>query len=424
MGLSRTEIGLVLSLALLVRALCFLAAASHPERFFTTDSVGYMALARDLSAGYLDPESPNFVLGLVRTPAYPIFLGALLTLSGGSTHAIVLAQIGLSLATLWLTCTLAVRLVGRRPALIAGVILALDPASALFPCLLQPETLFTMLLVGATLLLHIAVAGRSARTALGSGALLGLAALTRPLGIFLPLWLAPAVWTATKGPRRGRLLIAFLAAAGTPMGAWMAKNQVLTGFPVFSIAGDSSLLHYRAAGALAESEGLTLEKARAVLQGRLLAMQPPARSVAELSSRQRALALSTFAEHPLGTVKMTLRGFSLMVTGTGLSALSNLVAGPDLGTIPKPWVFVLQTVATAVILIACLSVARGAVRLAAEGNHAALMLTLGVIAYLVLLSAGPEAGSRFRLPAMPFLAILAGHGMPRVSLGRVPWGAP
>ena len=40
-----------------------------------------------------------------------------------------------------------------------------------------------------------------------------------------------------------------------------------------------------------------------------------------------------------------------------------------------------------------------------------LALLLGVVVYLALFSAGPEANTRFRFPAAPFLAILAGYGL-------------
>ena len=60
------------------------------------------------------------------------------------------------------------------------------------------------------------------------------------------------------------------------------------------------------------------------------------------------------------------------------------------------------------------SVTRGAFYLALE-KAAAL---LSGIAYFALLSAGPEANTRFRFPASPFLAILAGHGLSQV-IGRL-----
>src|SRR5689334_13694083 len=98
-GLAPQHLGRILGLALLVRATCWLPGAVQPERIFTDDAHGYMALARDLYAGYLDPNSATFAAGLNRTPAYPVFLAALLGLFHGSLPAVIAAQIGLSLLT-------------------------------------------------------------------------------------------------------------------------------------------------------------------------------------------------------------------------------------------------------------------------------------------------------------------------------------
>jgi len=63
------------------------------------------------------------------------------------------------------------------------------------------------------------------------------------------------------------------------------------------------------------------------------------------------------------------------------------------------------------LVVVYLAVARGVILLVARREWLALALLLGVIVYLALLSAGPETNTRFRFPAAPFLAILAGHGL-------------
>jgi len=416
-GPTSRQLELILGLAFLARVLCWLPGATQPEKFFTPDATGYVALASDLHAGYLEPQSGSFVVGLSRTPAYPVFLGALLGTFHGSLPAVVLAQIGLSVVTVWLTCVLATRLVGHRAAIVGGLLLALDPVSILYSCLLQPETLFTALLLVATLYWLRAMEAPSWRPAAAAGLMLGIAALTRPIGLFLPLWLAPVVWLRRDGRNKTALLLCFLLASSVPIVGWMAKNQIQTGFPVFSIAGDSSLFDYRAAGALAEDEGISREQARIRVWQRLWAITPPASSAAELGSRQRGLALRILAEHPIGAAKMMSRGVARMLAGTGLTALSNLLGDRDPETVAKPWKRVSQALLLLSLGVAYLAAARGVALLAARRDLVALALTLGVIAYLALFSAGPEANTRFRFPASPFLAILAGHGLSR-PIGR------
>jgi hypothetical protein len=191
----------------------------------------------------------------------------------------------------------------------------------------------------------------------------------------------------------------------------MAKNRILTGLPVFSIASDSSLLLYRAAGALAADERISLDEARTRVWQRFWTTAPHAASVAELSRRQRALALQILAEHPWGAVKMMSDGVLRMLAGTGLTALSNLVGDPDPEGVAKPWKKAVQALQLLVLGLVYLAVARGVILLAARRELFAIALPLAVIVYLALFSAGPEANTRFRLPAVPFLAILAGHGL-------------
>lgn len=413
---------MVLGLALLVRALCWLPGASRPERFFTDDAHGYVELARDLHAGYLDSQSPRFGAGLFRTPAYPVLLAALLGVFHGSLRAVVAAQVGVSLFTVWLTWLLATRLIGHRAALASGLVLALDPVSALFACLLQPETLFTALLVAGVVLWLAALERGAWQKATCAGLMFGLAALTRPIGLFLPLWLAPAAWLRRDVRQRTWLLFCFLLASAVPVGGWMAKNRILTGHPVFSIVGDSSLLHYRAAGALAKDEGISLDAARVRVWQRFWKTAPRGASLAELSRRQRVLALQILAEHPWGALRMMSDAVLRMMAGTGLTALSNLVGDPDPEGVSKPWKKAVQALQALALGVVYLAVARGVILLAARRELLAIALTLGVIAYFALLSAGPEANTRFRFPAMPFLAILAGHGLSQ-SFARSRTGA-
>jgi 4-amino-4-deoxy-L-arabinose transferase-like glycosyltransferase len=401
----------ILVVALALRVLAALPATAHPERFWTDDSHEYVAVADDLRGAYLDPRAPAFVTGLLRTPVYPVFLAALRRLCGGTVLGVVAGQIGVSLVTIALAVALGRRVVGRRAALAGGLLLAVDPASALFVCLLQPETLFTALLVGAVLLWTSALGRSSAARAAGAGVLLGVAALTRPIGVFVPFCLAPVVWTRPRPSRPMRLAVSLLLAAAAPLGVWTAKNWVLTGAPVYCIAGDSSLLHYRAAGALAEDEHIPLDQARARVWQRVWAMSPPAVGLAELSARERRVALQVLAEHPAGAMKMAFNGVVRMMAGTGVTAFSNLLGDPGPEDVAPPWKRALQTASLAMLVVGYLAVGRGLIRLAIGGHWRGIALLAGPVLYLALSSAGPEANTRFRFPAAPFLALLAGYGL-------------
>ncbi|MEO5761677.1 MAG: glycosyltransferase family 39 protein [Vicinamibacteria bacterium] len=403
----------ILLTALMMRAFCFLVAVGHPERFLTIDSHQYVALVGHLRSAYFDPSSPDFAMGLFRTPGYPAFLAFLLNAFDGSLQMVIGLQIAIAVFGVGLAVLLASRLLGPRVGAMAGLMLALDPASILYACFVQPDTLFTALTVAGVLIWVRSVEGASLWAAVISGFVLGLAALTRPIGIFLPLMLPLTLMARSGATRRLGLAGCFLAGAFLPIGGWMAKNQVLTGSPVFTILGDSALLHYRAAGALAEDEGIPIEEARDRVWKRFWSNNRPGASAVELSVAQRRLAFVILSEHKGAAVRMMGRSAMRMAFGTGLTALSRLQGAKDPEAMDSPAKRVLTGLQLLIALIASAAIARGSILLIGQRRFFEVSLLLGTAAYFLVVSAGPEANTRFRLPATPFLAILASHGLSR-----------
>jgi Dolichyl-phosphate-mannose-protein mannosyltransferase len=397
---------LVLFLALALRGMVFLIAVSDRARFFTLDAGGYVALARDLRGGYVDPRSELFALGLMRTPGYPVFASLLLRATG-SVVSVVFAQIALSLATVVLVYFLARRMFGARAARAAALALAIDPVTAIYVNQLQPETLFTLLVVGATVTWWIAGRDGSVAPALATGALLGLAVLTRPIGVALPVVFLALV---TRSRVRTKLAAALLLPFIVVVGGWIGRNAAVTGVPLLSTIDGINLLEYRAAGALAEDQGLSLDEARARLLERLADRVSPAANPAERSRAQRRLGLEVLRERPWAAARSAARGALRLLAGNGLTALSRIAGAPDpertSGTGRSLAAVVLSAVLAAIYLGALL----GAIRLARESRGHDLALLLGPILYFVIVSAGGEANTRFRFPAVPFLALLAGVG--------------
>jgi len=62
-----------------------------------------------------------------------------------------------------------------------------------------------------------------------------------------------------------------------------------------------------------------------------------------------------------------------------------------------------------------LGAAVGGLAFARERRWLALALLAVVVAYLTLFSLGAQADSRFRIPMLPFLAVLAGAGLERLA---------
>lgn len=384
---------------------------AHP--FYSNDSFLYVALAKDLRSGYLDPAGPDFRGGLLRTPVYPIFIATIFSLFGSKAIAVVLAQIALFLAILALTYRIAARLFGREAALWGTAWLALDPTTIPYTTLVQPEILFSFLLVGVSLLWLDAMDRKSMTRMAAAGFLLGVTTLTRPITLYLPLVLLCVTWIVLGkniGLRQRLILsVAFLSMFTIPVGIWILHGMALTGVPSLSTLEGQHLLNYHATGAYAEEHGLTFPEARARIAAMERERLQPHWNPAERSRAQRTLAWKILLSCPWGTVKSSLKGsVRLMIGHQGLS-LDNLL-GRD-----KPWLDprlrLFTRIAGFLILgLMYLGALGGLSLLIRRRALRELAFLLTFLVYFILTSSYPQTDHRLRVPMMPYLAVLAGYG--------------
>jgi hypothetical protein len=193
--------------------------------FHFADEAIFVDVAQRLSAG------GGFGIEYSQVPAYPVFL---LLLSLGLAESVVflrVAQAAVAALGTLLVFGLADRMFGRRAAIAAGLVYALDPLLVISSGLLYPEAI-AALLTPLVVLVAWDASERDAltRSAIG-GALLGILALLRPVALtLLPV---VAVWTSlvvrARPARRvvhlGVLGAAFLVVV-TP---WAVRNQRVHG---------------------------------------------------------------------------------------------------------------------------------------------------------------------------------------------------
>lgn len=217
---------LLLGIATLLRA-AHVASLAGPARFhldgLLSDARSYHEWATGLAAGTRAIQAP-----FAHAPGYPFALAALYRFTGPNPLAVVVVQSLLGIVTVLLTHRIATRVLGRSRAIPAALLTTLYAPLLWTEGKLLTETVFLCLsLAGILRTLRLAGAlpsgdgvreeGGSARRfprALLAGGIWGLAIGIRPIALLSTA--AAAVWLAA---RRERWSGRFVAVAGITMGA-------------------------------------------------------------------------------------------------------------------------------------------------------------------------------------------------------------
>ena len=393
----------ILALAGLLRfSVLLIRSRGNGSSWTKGDSADYLTLSRDLDA-LVSKSNAHFSLSLLRTPVYPLYLAAARTITGSSFIGPLILQVLVGVGVVYVTYRLGLNLYGRRVALLAAVILAIDPLSIVYSSVVLTEVLFTFFLVCSVLLLWRPNANRWMR-GLASGLLLGVATLTRPVSLYLSILMAIGYLILERKRLRQAVavVLSFLIGFGLITGGWIVRNDVMGGVATISTVEAYNVLYYRAEGALAEGQNLPLSKARSDVSNQLRAKLPPHPTPAQVDRAEESLGRTIILNNPVGYAKEVLKGGGRLVLGPGGDAFVEATAGhakDEVDAYGDLYLAVLYTL----VVVGLWSAWRG-------HRLRNCLLPLIVIFYLAIVSSGLEAYSRFRVPIMPFLALLAGAG--------------
>ena len=173
---------------LLAGVLALLVIRVVPTFPVISDFADYDTIAQSLAV-----SGTYIALGpLIYPPLYPAFLALIYIVFGHTYTFVFIAQYLLMGCTGTCVYVLLRRHGGVRAVLAAlgGIAVILWPYFILYSYLISNEVLYTFFLVAGTLALFEALAHPSSRRFAAVGALWGLAALTRPVILLLPVWLA------------------------------------------------------------------------------------------------------------------------------------------------------------------------------------------------------------------------------------------
>lgn len=420
-----------------------------PTRMLVPDSASYLHTAYALlQIGHLaaGPAQPNLPQ-IERTPGYPVFLAFLFWAFGITLAPVVYAQIALSLGTILMTYVLARQLwQSSGAAVLASALLAFDMLSFVHTQYILTETLFTSFLCVSLLACMYVLRSdhRSAVNLFLAGSLVAFTTLIRPITYYLviPLLILlgsvmkirqNASWKNMLG-RLGVFLIPWLVVVG----GWQWRNYALTGSATISAIQGVNLLFYRGASILAQQQHYDFEAARQKLgyeEYQTLRADPHTTGplFAEGVRQWAATGRQLIYQHPWLCLSDQFSGALRLLFETAWDLLPTYLHGQPLyasGPIgdmfhlsarqyvqrwmhDRPLAFALFSLAMSYLIAVYGSGFVVIIRIIPHARHAwPLHGCMGLVAgYLVVISAGPEACARFRVPLMPIFCVYAGYGI-------------
>jgi 4-amino-4-deoxy-L-arabinose transferase-like glycosyltransferase len=403
--------GAIVVLALVLR-LAVIAADHHyvPAH----DAFDYDRHARSIAAGEGFPESGYVQEGgpsALRPPVYPYVLGGVYAVTGDNIDAgrVVGAVFG-ALAVL-LLYLIVLRIWGRRTALIAALAAAIFPSLVLLSRDLLSEQLFIALELGAVLCVLESRASPQGRGwAAAAGLLCGVATLTRNPGAILAVPILIGLWRPQResaGWGLGPPLVGVLCIALTLV-PWTVRNAAEFGrfVPVSTSSG------FGLAGTYNE---VSKDDGRHFAAWRTPVIVPEYEALFDdrgidegtLDATLRKEAVGFAWDHP---------GYAIEAAGANLLRLFELSADSVVGRESVP--VDSRGIGSEVVLLERIALALALV-LGAVGGYAMARriyprgpLFLWLVPVLTIAVAAPIAGlPRYRVPADPFLLILAALGL-------------
>jgi 4-amino-4-deoxy-L-arabinose transferase-like glycosyltransferase len=416
-------------IALILRSLLLIVAVQYPQRTISNDTHSYVQPAESLLAshGYSFP-------GVLRTPLYPMFLALIFAFFGENLPIIVLAQVIVSALTVVLTYQAGILLLPRRVALIGAFLLALSLESIIAPFFILTDTLFAFLFLGATYAFLRYWSVKRISWLISSAILMGLSILCRPIAIYFPvvivILLAMVHWKHWVGLFSKSLV--YLVVVSAVMAAWFARSQVVDGAPILSTISNYNLLFYNDASLDTSLHGGNVNQYRdsySLLVKQALDEKGLPRTEANLDREYKTLAVKKILANPVqfaivqvrddlqnllpgwaNTLQILAPTGQVGIQGTDVLRHAGLAGVFQTYFGGRLWLLILILPFIVLLGIVYLSDFAGMIFLVRTKGWFTLAALILPIAYLLLIPGAPS-NSRFRIPAMPMICLLAGIGI-------------
>lgn len=411
-----------------------------------------------------------------RPPLFPLLAAAVYKVTGVSPLVMLATNsmlFALCVMMIGPVCS-ALRIKDNEAEFWAHVVAGVCPIWIVTSLMYMPDALFTLLMTIFYVMWLRWMERMAVWQVIVAGGVLGLATLTKPVTLYLPIGLLVlAIWQGVRTRRLERAVacaVVFVTMYVLVLTPWCARNfRLYQRFSFVSYEG-VSLLDFTAANVIRRAYGCDLQTARAVLHERLAerydlsaldakgrAVLPElvvtnvpwaaavaerywkprtpresVRSIADLSAAEKALFVAVFKTHVGMYVLDSLRGAAniifmppwqeclrMILPEVDAMRLALACIRGDVKTLAEiGWGRVTIAVILAgwmtglAVVIAGAAVA-GVILLFRRGEVGAVLTCIVVIGYFLAI-AGPNGEARYRAPLLPLMFPLAGVAIARI----------
>ncbi len=186
-----------------------------------------------------------------RPPAYPYFLALVYFIFGVSPLKAAVLQSLLSLFISVFVYFLALKFVGKRGAMTAGIVAALEPTTLIYSFRLLPDVLFVAVLLAG---LFVLISAKNWQELALAGFLTGGACWIKPAPMYLTILLTPFLFWHMRNKAPFAAFVP-LFSQWLILSIWMWRNYLVYGYFAFSSIGGTNLYYYNAALTEAQQTG-------------------------------------------------------------------------------------------------------------------------------------------------------------------------
>ncbi|MCK4460520.1 MAG: glycosyltransferase family 39 protein, partial [candidate division Zixibacteria bacterium] len=393
----------LLIFALVIRVLYLLNYSDLPQwEQLTVDNYYHHHWAETLAGGNILGDTTYF-----RAPFYIYVLGFVYTFFGASLWAARLFGLVVGLASIYCTYRIGRKAFSHQLGLVAATVQAINPVFLYFEAELLLDVLFTLLLQISLLTVWHWLDNRKLGTLLLAGLVTGVAAITRPTAlVWAGLVLAWLLLLSGDAADRLKRLVVFAVGLALVIGPIFVRNLYVADDPVL-IASQGGINFFIGNNEIADGVSARMPEP----MGHNWRLKQVVRAAEEASARRlkpgevsdywTSQAFQWIVRNPGSFVKLYLKKMYLSI---GDREVSN---NRDLGLFSAAMPLLrLNPVSFSIIL--AFAVAGALIGWRHGGSRVRLLIGL-ILTYLMTMALF-FFSSRFRVPVLPFMTVLAAVG--------------